>query len=71
MYVDVGKTSVIQRSVVKLYPLEIRSEADELNQKETDMAENAKPEQSPQRRPRRRATVRAAKKIKRWVWTIG
>ena len=67
VYVGAGKTNVIQRSVVKLYPLEIRSEADGLNQKEIDMAENAKPEQSPQRRPRRQATVQAERKIKGWI----
>ena len=67
VYVNAGRTNVIQRSVLKLYPLEIRPKADDLNQKEIDVVEKAKPEQSLQRRPRRQAAARAGTKIERWV----
>ena len=65
VYVDTRKTSVIQGSVSKLYPLEIRSEANDQSQEKFDVAENTQSEQSLQRRQRSKVTARTEKKIKR------
>ena len=61
VYVDADKTSVIQRSVLKLYPLEFRPEVSDQNHEKNDVPENT------QRRPKRQATARAEQRIRRWI----
>ena len=71
VHIGASKTSVMQRSVLKLYPLEVRAEArDQGTRKNNVVTEKTQPEQDPNQCPERQAAARARERTKRWVGKI-
>ena len=68
VHVDSGKTNVIQRSVLKLYPLEVKAETCDQSTKKSNVV--IEPKRNPKQHPRRQAVVRAKEKIRKWVTEI-